>query len=89
MKIKLQYIGRDINATNLADQAVKHLGGLACWNLYASGKASIGRKASLQAIRKLLYKAGYTENMADQFLSDVIERLRLEQMATVPSLKRP
>lgn len=80
MKIVPQYIGGVINLPNLADQAVVHLRSLNCWNMYSRGKASCGRKASLKPIRRLLEQEGFSAQ-ADQFITDVIVRMRTEQRA--------
>ena len=79
MKLKPEFIGGVLNVVNLADQLVARLHTLNCWFLYASGKASIGRKASLRATRRILDSAGFNRDYIDQFLDDCITRLRLEQ----------
>lgn len=81
MKIKPQYIGGVLNVPNLADQLVARLHTLNCWLQYASGKASIGRKASLKSVLRILLEAGFSQDHINQFFRDVITRLRMEQHA--------
>jgi len=79
MRIKPQFIGNDLNVTNYADQCVAHLKSLKCWELYASGKASIGRKSSLRVFHNFLIAKGFSVGFASQFIDDLVARLRVEQ----------
>lgn len=52
-----------------------------CWSEFASGKASIGRKAPIRAMRSYLEALGFDREFVSQWLTDCIVVLRTEQAA--------